>query len=305
MFPTFAPLSRRRFLQVSAALAGASAVSPAAGAEDDPYGGFKMGLQSYTLRAFDARTALEHTRRLGLSYWESFPNHIPLSTLPEHLRQQRRLLQEYGVTLLGYGVVSFSTDETKAREVFDFAKGMGLLAISANPDKNAGTFDLLDRLVEEYGIPVAIHNHGPGATYDKVQDVVEMVRDRHPRIGACIDTGHYLRSEEDPVQAIRTLGARVFGVHLKDVRTVRDAAEIARLEKTLPPHRVKELQKEGKVFTILGEGELDVPGCLQALRDVGYSGCVSLEYEENETNPVSDVEICLQTVRDAVKKLQA
>lgn len=305
MFPTHAPLSRRRFLQVSAALAGASAVSQAAAADADPYGGFKMGLQSYTLRGFDARTALEHTRHLGLRYWESFPNHVPLSTLPEHIRQQLRLLQEYDVTLLGYGVVSFSTDETKAREVFDFAKGMGLLAISANPDKDGATFDLLDKLVEEYGIPVAIHNHGPGATYDKVQDVVDAVRDRHPKIGACVDTGHYLRSDEDPVQAIRTLGPRVFGVHLKDVRTVRDAAEIARLEKTLPPHRVKELQKEGKIFTILGEGELDVPGCLQALREVRYDGCVSLEYEENEKNPLSDVEICLQSVRDAVKKLQA
>lgn len=300
-----APLSRRRFLQVSAAVAGASAVSPLWSAEADPYGGFKMGLQSYTLRAFDERTALEHTRKLGLHYWESFPNHVPMNTLPEHLRQQRELLKEYGVTLMGYGVVGFSADETKAREVFDFAKGIGLAAISANPNKDAATFDLLDKLVEEYDIPIAIHNHGPKASYDKIQDVVDLVRDRHPKIGACVDTGHYLRSDEDPVAAIRTFGPRVFGVHLKDVRTIRDAAEIAKLKTTLPPHRVKELEREGKIFTVLGEGELDVAGCLQALRELKYEGCLSLEYEENEKNPLSDVEVCLEAVRAAVKRLKA
>ena len=29
--------------------------------------------------------------------------------------------------------------------------------------------------------------------------------DRHPKIGACVDTGHYLRSDEDPVEVIETV----------------------------------------------------------------------------------------------------
>jgi inosose dehydratase len=301
--PLARSLSRRRFLQVSAAAASAFAVPQLFAAEKDAYGGFKMGLQSYTLRAFDARTALEHTRNLGLHYWESFPNHVPMSTLPDHIQVQKAMLKEYDVTLLAYGVVGFDSNETKAREIFDFAKGIGLISISANPKKDAATFDLLDKLVEEYDIPVAIHNHGPGADYDKIQDVVDFVQDRHPKIGACVDTGHYLRSNEDPVQAIRTFGKRVFGVHLKDVRTIRDAAEKAKLEKSLTEGRVKQLQREGKIFTVLGEGELDVHGCLKELRALDYQGCLALEYEENEQNPLSDIEVSLQTVRDAVKKL--
>jgi sugar phosphate isomerase/epimerase len=302
---TPALFSRRRFLQYSAAATAAVAAPQLFAANADPYGGFKMGLQSYTLRAFDARTALEHTRDLGLQYWESFPNHVPLSTLPDHIREQKAMLKEYGVALIGYGVVSFNSDETKAREVFDFAKGIGLQAISANPQKDAATFDLLDKLVDEYDIPVAIHNHGPGADYDKIQDVVDFVKDRHPLIGACVDTGHYLRSDEDPVEAIRTFGPRVFGVHLKDVRTIRDAAEKAKLEKSLTEGRAKQLQREGKIFTVLGEGELDVAGCLKELRKLHYDRCLSLEYEENEQNPLSDIEVSLQSVRDAVKKLGA
>jgi len=301
--PLARSLSRRRFLQVSAAAASAFAVPQLFAAEKDPYGGFKMGLQSYTLRAFDARAALEHTRNLGLHYWESFPNHVPMSTLPAHIAEQKAMLKEYDVTLLAYGVVNFNSDETKAREIFDFAKGIGLISISANPKKDAATFDLLDKLVDEYDVAIAIHNHGPGADYDKIQDVVDFVKDRHPKIGACVDTGHYLRSDEDPVQAIRTLGKRVFGVHLKDVRTIRDAAEKAKLEKSLTEGRAKQLEREGKIFTVLGEGELDVPGCLKELRALDYQGCLALEYEENEQNPLSDIEVSLQSVRDAVKKL--
>lgn len=297
-------LSRRGFLKASAVAAvGLTLPRVIAAAEADPYGGFRMGLQSFSLRAFEVREALEHTQRLGVRHWEAYPKHIPLSTLPEHIEKQRELLAEFDVRLLAYGVVSFDENETKAREVFDFAKGMELASISANPKKDAATFDLLDKLVEEYGIPIAIHNHGPGALYDKVDDVLEATKDRHPKIGACVDTGHYLRSDEDPVEVIEKLGARVFGVHLKDAKTVRDQAEIERLSRESPPRRVEQLKREGKVFTILGEGELDVAGCLKALRKLDYQGCLSLEYEENEQNPLSDIEVCLQAVRDAVAEL--
>lgn len=299
-----ASVDRRRFLQTSAALAGAALVGRSLwAAEEDPYGGFKMGLQSYTLRAFDAETALQHTKRLGLKYWEAFPRHIPMGTLPEHIRQEKALLDSAGVTLLSYGVLGFDANETKAREAFDFAKAMGLVSISANPNRDKETFDLLDRMVEEYEIPIAIHNHGPGALYDKIDDVLEVVHDRHPLIGACVDTGHYIRSNEDPVEAIQKFGKRVFGVHLKDARTIVDPDELARLKRELPEGRVRQLEREGKIFTILGEGELDVTGCLRALRKLDYQRSLSLEYEENEANPLSDVELCLKKVRESVAEL--
>ncbi len=251
----------------------------------DPYGGFRMGLQSYSLRGFDEKTALTHTRKLGIKYWESFPGHIPLGTLPKHVAEQKALLHDAGVTLMAYGVVELDANETKTREKFDFAKAMGMKSLSANPKKDKATFDLLDKMVEEYDVAIAIHNHGPKARYDKIKDVAEIVKDRHPKIGACVDTGHYLRSDEDPVEAIETFGPRVFGVHLKDVRTIDDGG------------------KRGKIFTILGQGDLNILGCLKALRKLNYDLCLALEYEENEKNPLSDIEVSLQAVRDAVKKL--
>lgn len=279
-------LDRRQFLQAGVAgAAGLLIAKTLPAAEEDPYAGFKMGIQSYSLRGFDCDAALEHTKTLGLKYWESFPGHLPLSTVPKYLAEQKKKFADQGVAVVAYGVLEFDANESKARELFDFAKGMGLRSLSANPKKDQATFDLLDKLVAEYDVAIAIHNHGPKARYDKIDDVLTMIKDRHPKIGACVDTGHYLRSDVDPVEAIEKFGKRTFGVHLKDVKTIEKDG------------------KRDKIFKILGEGDLDVFGCLKALKKLNYDYLVALEYEENEKNPVSDLEVCLKNVRAAAAKL--
>jgi inosose dehydratase len=282
--------SRRDVLKLAAVTAAATVpgLRTAFGADNggDPYAGLKMGMQSYSLRAYDLPTALKHTKTLGLKYWESFPKHIPVSTLPKNVTEYKARLDEAGVRLMAYGVVEFDANETRAREKFDFAKAMGLVAFSANPRKDKQTFDLLDKLVAEYDVAIAIHNHGPGARYSKISDIADVVKDRNPKIGACVDTGHYLRSDEDPVEALERFKDRLYGVHLKDVRTVNAGG------------------RRKKIFTIVGQGDLDLVKCLRILKQLNYEGCLALEYEENEKNPLSDIEVSLQAVRDAAVKLR-
>ena len=302
--PLLASLNRRNFLASSAIALGATLLrGRPAFAQPDPYGGFKVGLQSYTLRAFDAKQALAHSKTLGVKYWESFPKHVPLTTLPAAVGESKKLLADSGVKMLSYGVVKLTSDETKAREIFDFAKAMGIISLSADPDPDRATFDLLDKLVAEYDVAVAIHNHGPGHRYDKADDVLKVVKDRHPKIGACVDTGHYLRSNENPIEVIQKFGPRVHGVHLKDVRTVKAPEEQEKIAPKLTKNRANMLVKENKLFTVLGEGELDTVGVLKALKKLNYQNLVALEYEESEQNPLADVELCLAAVREAVKKV--
>jgi inosose dehydratase len=278
------PLNRRDFLQAGAAGLAAVTMSRFGLAADakDPYLGLKMGLQSYSLREFKAEQALEQSKELGLKYWEAFPGHIPMGSLPKHIETQKELLAKAGVTLISYGVVPFDTDENKAREKFEFAKAMGIKSLSADPVPDAATFDLLDKLVAEYDVAIAIHNHGPGHRYNKISDVEKVVKDRHPKIGACVDTGHFLRSDEDPVEAIQRLGKRVFGVHLKDVKSLPDGK---------------------KQFKIAGEGDLKVTDLLKALKALKYDYCVAIEYEENAKNPLPDIEACLKHVRECAEKV--
>lgn len=251
----------------------------------DQYGGFKMCIQSYSLRGFDVETALKHSKTLGLKYWEAYSKHIPVGTLPSHIAKYKKMLADADINLIAFGVLGFDSNETKAREFFDFAKAMGIRSLSANPKKDKATFDLLDKLVDEYKIAIAIHNHGPGALYDRISDTEEVVKDRHPLLGACVDTGHYLRSDEDPVEALERLGKRVHGVHLKDGK------------------RLKSRDKKDSHMTILGEGDLDVVGCLKVLKKNKFQNGMSLEYEENKDNPLSDIAVCLENVRKAVKEL--
>jgi inosose dehydratase len=278
-FETTSLVNRRSFLKAGVLTAAAARLggSLAVAAEDkrtDPFFGLKMGLQSYTLREFDVNKALAATKQLGLSYWESFPGHIKVATLPNYVNEQKQMLAKAEVKVIAFGVVGFDANESKAREAFEFAKALGIESLSADPVKDEPTFKLLDRLVEEYKINIGIHNHGPGHRWDKISDVVEAVKGRHPRIGACVDTGHYLRSKESPVEAMERLKDRLFGVHLKDVR-------------------------DAKIFTILGEGDLDVAGCMKFLKQANYKYSVSLEYEENAKNPVPDLEVCLKNLRTA------
>ena len=290
---TSADMSRRDFLQAStiggagllfASMSGAgpTAASAAASSQADGsyYGGFKMAIQSYSLRTYPVDVAIDKTRQLGLKYWESFDRHLPMTDDSARIADYKKKLASAGIELLAYGVVRFGADAAASRKVFEFAKAVGLWSISADPEPAA--LDNLDKLVEEFGIRIAIHNHGPRSRYDKIDDCLRAMKNHHRLIGACVDTGHYLRSSEDPVAAIKAFGARTYGVHVKDVKATPDGK---------------------KHFCVLGEGDLDLAGALTRLRRLDYQGCLALEYEESETNPVPDIERCLQAMRATIAKL--
>jgi sugar phosphate isomerase/epimerase len=281
-------LSRRRFLALSAAAAAGATffdvpkVLRAAGlAEDDEYAGFPLGVQSYSLRNFGVVEAVRHIQGMGLHYAEFYGAHLALDASDDTIAETRKLLADAQIELRAHGVNPFTKDHEANRKIFEFAKRAGIKNITANPEYDS--FDSLDELVAEYGIRICIHNHGPGELYDKIADVKDRVDGRHKLIGACVDTGHFIRSKEDPVKAVRELGERVFALHVKDE---------AKQEKE--SHNV-----------ILGQGHLDVGGLFQALRDIQFpaDGSVSLEYEANPDNPVDDMKQCLDVVREALAKL--
>jgi inosose dehydratase len=284
--------SRREVLAAGGATVGllglskiASAADVRAPVTDGPYSPFQMGLQSYSLRGLksdgrsDMSKALDATKDLGIHYWEAFPDHVPMPAGGEVSPDLKAQLQKAGVTLAGYGVVHFGKDSAANRRLFEFAKSLGLEYITADPDPEA--FDDLDKLVESFGIAVGIHNHGPENRYAKIETIQKAIKDHHPKIGCCIDTGHFLRSREDPVDAAEAFGTRVYGVHLKDV-------------------------KDANTFTILGRGDLRTVDLLKTLARNKYKYLLAVEYEVNEQNPVDDIKACLaQAAKDIAASRKA
>lgn len=282
-------LSRREFLAAGLAAAGASGLNGlgrnlALAAEVSPYGPFKFGLQSYSLRGYkangksDRTKALELTKKLGLHYWEAYPEHIPFTSTPDEISRIKEQLAEAGVSLNGYGVVPLKKDPEFNKKYFEFAKAMNVSYLSADPALDS--FDTLDKQVEEYGIAIGIHNHGPGHHYAKIDTIAEVIKDHNPKIGCCIDTGHFLRSKEDPVRAAEVFKGRIYGVHLKDV-------------------------KDATMFTILGQGDLRVLDLLKALAAQKYPHIVAVEYEEKPEDPYDDVEACLKFARATIAELSS
>ncbi len=276
--------SRRRFLgAASAAIVGGSFAARFAQAADKKYdfAGFNVGLQSYTLREFPVERALEQMNKWGLHSVELFEGHFNSKSSAAEIEAMKDKARSLDIQMLGHGVNYFTADHEANRRWFEFAKKAGIKNLSANPTEDA--FDSLDKLCEEYQIRIAIHNHGPGADYDKIADTLNAIKDHHPLIGACADLGHYIRSGEDPVRAVNLFEGRLYGIHLKDF------AE----------------QKAETKGVILGQGHLDVVGVFKALRKVNFpaDGCLSLEYEENPKDPWADVEACLAVASDAAHKV--
>jgi len=276
---------RRRFLAISstacAAWLGGARVMLAADQEE--WGGFPIGIQSISLRKYTLPEAIRHIQGMGVRSVElSASAHLRSTATDEQVREARRLAAIAGLKVTAHGANRFSKDHAANRRVFEFARKLGIRTITANPQSDAETFASLDKLVAEYDMRIAIHNHGPGALYDKLDSVVKAIKDRDQRIGACIDCGHYLASGEDPVQCVRTLGDRVYGVHLKD------QAEIGKISPNV----------------IIGRGHLDVAGLFTALRKIRFpaDGALSLEYEANPEDPLDDIKACLAIVKEAIAR---
>lgn len=282
------PLDRRSFLAGTAALA-ASAVLPRVGtaADPDPYGGFTVGIQSYTFRNFDLDGALKRTQELGLKYAEFYSKHIPQQT-GDKLKAIQKLLAEYGVTPVAYGVQRFTKNHDDNKKQFEFGAALGIKAFSADPDPES--LESLDKLCAEYKIAIAIHPHGPSGKgmhrWRDAEMIMKAVKDHHPLIGTCLDTGHLIRAAQldiklDPAEQVKIMGARNFGLHLKDHDNKR------------------------KTDVPFGDpaGVLDVTGVLKALKAVKFTGYISIEYEAKADNPTADVKACLDHMKAAIKKL--
>ncbi len=282
--PSFRPLSRRTFVAGTAAASFAMAFPPAVRSgvrDEDRFLGWPIGAQSYSLRNFGVVEAVRHLQGLGLHNVELFGQHLPTDAEGEKLTELLGLFERAEIKVRAHGVASFGGDHEANRPMFEFAKRAGIGILTANPEPNS--FDSLEKLVEEYGIRIAIHNHGPGALYDSIDSVVRAVEGKHPSIGACVDTGHFIRSKEDPVEAVERLGKRVFALHVKD----------------------EEKQEAESRNVIVGTGFLNLEKLFLALRKVEFpaDGSLSLEYEANPDNPVDDMRQCLDMVAEAIAKV--
>jgi inosose dehydratase len=163
-------------------------------------------------------------------------------------------------------------DEARGRRSGRITSEMGLSDAEWEVYATAAS-RLARRVRDEAGVRTVVHQHLGTLTETGAEMRRLMAMTDPDLLGICLDTGHWtFGTGEDPVDAVREFGGRIWHVHFKDA----DPAVMAE-SRRLGWHG---LESTGHgVFCELGKGAVDFPGVLAALRAIGYDGWIVVEQD--------------------------
>ena len=226
--------------------------------------GWKLAIQAWTNNRGTLFETLELAQRLGLHYVEAFPGQrlskdsdakMGPGMSDEQIQKLQDKAKSCGVAIINFGVTGIPGDEANARKTFEWAKKLGIKTLVSEPQESQ--IPLLDKLAQEYDMTIAIHDHPKPSHYWNPEFVLKATAKASPRIGACADTGHWVRSGLDPVECLKKLHGRIISLHFKDLnKRARNAHDVP-----------------------WGTGASDVAGQLAELKRQGFKGVFSIEYE--------------------------
>lgn len=105
---------------------------------------------------------------------------------------------------------------------------------------------------EEIGVKVVLETHDSFSTGKHLGAVLEKAD--HPMVGALWDIHHPVKNGEPPEETLRYLSGKIFHVHVKD--------------------------GDFNTYTMLGEGKVPTLKILRLLKEDGYGGYLSVEWEK-------------------------
>lgn len=188
--------------------------------------GWRFGLTAWGLHKFTLFETMEKTRQLGLSFVgglsfqkvsDQIPKEFDANLTDDELCQIRLKMDSVGLRMPTCFYAAIPGDEKGCRRVFEFGRKLGIETFISEPPPQS--LDMIERFCDEYRINLAIHNHGPGQSpvYWRPEGVLEVCRGRSQRVGACPDTGYWIRSGIDPIEGIRKLGGRLITIQPHDL----------------------------------------------------------------------------------------
>jgi sugar phosphate isomerase/epimerase len=257
--------TRRGFFGAAAGFAGFASVAGRLGAEiNNEALGFKLGVASYSFRKFSRAEAIKMLQELKTPYVSVKEFHLPYKDSAADLEKGRKEFEAAGLKIMSGGNISLKKDDdADIKKYFEYAKACGMRMIVCIPSQKS--VKRVEAAVKEYNIKAAIHNHGPEEPdFPSPESVLEAIKGMDSRMGLCMDVGHTERAGSDPVAAIAKAGARLFDMHVKDLRSLTE----------------KDSQCD------VGDGKIPFPALFRALQKAKYTGCVNLEYEINADHPL-------------------
>ena len=210
----------------------------------------------------DLKTISAAASDMGLIAWSAHS----WQSIPGKISELKKALAEYDnfihkSELLGIKVIVVHCNGEKENLKDPTVKQRRL-------DANLACLEPLADKVAKIDSCVAIEN---GTNRVDWQFIIEMVENlQHPNVGLNIDTGHANLGDMDAVKAIHAAGSLLITTHLQD--------NYGKVDDHLAP----------------GLGEIDWPGVINALAEVGYAGTYMVEISDcppgREPQAVKDIQ---------------
>jgi len=234
----------------------------------EDFHGLKVGLASYSTRTLSVDDTIACCRRAGIKYIALKDVHLKLTTTPEERVAMRKKFSDSGIEIIGCGVIYVKNDEDEIRRAFEYTRDIG--ASTAVIGCNRETMPALNKVIKDFNVRAAIHNHGPEdklGAYSPL-DVIDWLKDADKKIGYCMDVGHTFRCGVNPVDVAAKHASRLYDIHMKDqseASATRDKG------------------------VAVGQGVIDIVGLLKTLVKTKYAYHVALEYEVEVKTPVPGI----------------
>jgi inosose dehydratase len=277
--------NRRSFLKAAGIGIAAGALTPELLAQNLPLdtmvqhaaqGKFELGLASYTTREFSLDETIAMAQRVNLKHLGLKSFHLPLDASESDCKAAAAKIRSSGIDFYSAGVIYLNKKE-EVDQAFKYANACDIRTIVGVP-----AYDLLtytEGMIKQYNIMLAIHNHGPGDNvYPTVPGIYEKIARMDKRMGICMDIGHVVRLDRDPVADLKQCFDRILDIHIKD-EDKRSA--------------------EGEAVEI-GRGVIDIPGFLRELFRLNYQGIVAFEFEKDPKDPLPGLAESVGYVRGVI-----
>lgn len=220
-----------------------------------------MGIADYTFLNFDIPQSIKMMQRLDIHSMSLKNFHLPYDSTKEKIDEVVKEYKDGGISIYGVGVI-YMKNKAEVDQAFEYAKNVGVSIIIGVPEHDQ--IDYVEQKVKSYNIKLAIHNHGPeDKMYPNPQIAYDLIKNKDPRMGLCLDVGHAQRAGVDPAKAVLKYNKRIFDLHIKDVTKA---------------------EQDGKAIET-GRGIINFPALVKALRKINYPGHCSIEFEKDMKDP--------------------
>ncbi len=265
----------------------------------------KLSMMSYTMARQPEHFSLESMLALTRDLKMDGIDFVTLHDTPAG--ELRKMAGDYGIPVVCHTFLAPFTDadpQVRAEALDDAKRGiaaaveLGAAVVMiptcpvAGQDRDEARSVWIDGLRQlapiaaDAAVALTVENFpGESSSFVIADDFLQALAEV-PSLKLTFDNGN-AASGEDPAESFTRCGEHVVHAHFKDW-TVRD-----------DPADGYRRMLDGRYYrpALIGEGCVDHPACVAAMRQAGYDGCINIEYEGNEYLPADAVRKAVDYLR--------